>query len=459
MKLRILVTLAGAALMALGLAGCGGSGPASEEPGGASGSGEGSLQGLGSPVEVARGELQDPHVAIDPEDGRVYVAWAKNEAAGSGEHEHGGGGHDEEMPEYNAYLATSDDGGRTFSEPVRVNDVDGEVFSGYNTGPKVTPLEGDGVVVSWTRMKMFSDYPELAARYGEDNGQYLVRMARSDDGGRTFEPAVNAVDDGEITSDSYQTIHATEDGRMVMTFLDYRDGLESPEGYRTHIKTAVSEDGDGFSESTQVDDLSCECCDTSIASGEDGTVYMAYRDQDEEGQSKEELENGLTVRESVVVKSTDGGETWSEPVSLRADGWQFNKCPESGPEIDVDGDGNVHGIYYTGKEPKPGVYYTRSTDEGASFEEPTTLMTDDFFPPATISLATDGAGDAWLAWDDERERETKVHLARVTPDGGASTSEDFAAGATPAVAAVGDSVVAVWAGDGAIRALAPGAGG
>lgn len=48
-------------------------------------------------------------MAIDPEDGRVYVAWARNDTAGSGEHEHGGG-HEEEMPEYNAYLASSDDG-------------------------------------------------------------------------------------------------------------------------------------------------------------------------------------------------------------------------------------------------------------------------------------------------------------------------------------------------------------
>ena len=447
-----------AALLMLGLAGCG-SGSTSGEPGSAEGSGgSGPIPGLGSPVEVARGELQDPHVAIDPEDGRVYVAWARNDA-GPGEHGEGEGHHSDEMPEYNAYLVSSDDGGRTFSEPVRVNQADGEVFSGYNTGPKVTPLAGDGVAVSWTRMKMFSDYPELAERYGEDNGQYLVRMARSDDGGRTFGPAVNAVNDGEITSDSYQTIHATEDGRAVMTFLDYRDGLESPEGYKTHIKTAVSEDGREFSESTQVDELSCECCDTSIASGDDGTVYMAYRDQDEAGQSKEELESGLTVRESVVVRSTDGGESWSEPVSLRDDGWEFNKCPESGPEIDVDDEGNVHGILYTGKESAPGVYYTRSTDEAASFEEPTALMTDDFFPPATISLATDGGGNAWLAWDDEREREPKVHLARVAPDGETNTSEDFAAGSTPSVAASGDAVVAVWAEDGAIKALAPGAEG
>ncbi len=458
MKSPVLASLV-AALLTLGLAGCGGSGPTNGEPEGAGETGgSGPIPGLGSPVEVARGELQDPHVAIDPEDGRVYVAWARNDA-GSGEHGEGEGHHSDEMPEYNAYLASSDDGGRTFSRPVRVNDADGEVFSGYNTGPKVTPLAGDEVAVSWTQMKMFSDYPELAERFGEDNGQYLVRMARSDDGGRTFAPAVNAVNDGEITSDSYQTIHATNDGGAVMTFLDYRDGLQSPEGYKTHIKTAVSEDGRQFSESTQVDELSCECCDTSIASGDDGTVYMAYRDQDESGQSKQELESGLTVRESVVVKSTDGGESWSEPVSLRDDGWEFNKCPESGPEIDVDDEGNVHGILYTGEESAPGVYYTRSADEGASFEEPTALMTADFFPPATISLATDGGGNAWLAWDDEREKQPKVHLARVAPDGEIRKSEDFAAGATPAVAASGDSVVAVWAEGGAIKALAPGAEG
>lgn len=454
MKSPVLTSLV-AALLTLGLAGCG-SGSTNGESGGAGESGgSGPIPGLGSPVEVARGELQDPHVAIDPEDGRVYVAWARNDA-GSGGHGGGEGHHSDEMPEYNAYLASSNDGGRTFSEPVRVNDADGEVFSGYNTGPKVTPLEGGGVTVSWTQMKMFSDHPELAERYGEDNGQYLVRMARSDDGGRTFGPAVNAVNDGEITSDSYQTIHATNDGRMVMTFLDYRDGLENPEDYKTHINTAVSENGREFSESTQVDELSCECCDTSIASGDDGTVYMAYRDQDEAGQSKEELESGLTVRESVVVRSTDGGESWSEPVSLRDDGWEFNKCPESGPEIDVDDEGNVHGILYTGKESAPGVYYTKSTDEASSFEEPTALMTDDFFPPATISLATDGGNNAWLAWDDEREKQPKVHLARVAPDGETRQSEDFAAGSTPSVAASGDSVVAVWAEDGAIKALAPG---
>src|SRR3712207_7491607 len=108
MKSPILASLAVATLLTLGLAGCGGSRSANEEPGRAGESGgNGPIPGLGSPVEVARGELQDPHVAIDPEDDRVYVAWARNDTAGSGEREHGGGGHDERSEEHTSELQSS----------------------------------------------------------------------------------------------------------------------------------------------------------------------------------------------------------------------------------------------------------------------------------------------------------------------------------------------------------------
>src|SRR5688572_4849447 len=82
----------------------------------------------------------------------------------------------------NVYLATSNDGGATFSEPRRVNDQDGDASANNEQPPRVT-VSGSGatrtITVVWSKR---NEDPQKMRRDA-------MRMARSTDGGRTFSPA------------------------------------------------------------------------------------------------------------------------------------------------------------------------------------------------------------------------------------------------------------------------------
>jgi hypothetical protein len=92
-----------------------------------------------------------PAIAVDSRSGRVYVAWTRF---------YGG----RRLP---VEVSSSDDGGLTWSFPVPVHEAGPELFASITVGPDGT------VYVAWDEF--------FAGR---------IAVARSDDGGKTFEPSV-----------------------------------------------------------------------------------------------------------------------------------------------------------------------------------------------------------------------------------------------------------------------------
>ncbi|MGH3041327.1 MAG: sialidase family protein [Gaiellaceae bacterium] len=121
--------------------------------------------------------------------------------------------------------------------------------------------------------------------------------------------------------------------------------------------------GKTFETSQRAELRTCGCCDNGVTVDSKGTVYVAFRNEDAAG-------GKTTVRDSAVIRSYDKGVTWSEPVELGDDDWVFNGCPESGPRILADAEDRLHGLYWTGKEERPGIYYTVSEDGAKSFATP-----------------------------------------------------------------------------------------
>ena len=66
----------------------------------------------------------------------------------------------------------------------------------------------------------------------------------------------------------------------------------------------------------KVDEGTCVCCRTAITSGPDGMVYVAWR----------KIFEG-NVRETVVARSTDHGDTFEASIIVGHDQWVFPACP------------------------------------------------------------------------------------------------------------------------------------
>jgi hypothetical protein len=115
--------------------------------------------------------------------------------------------------------------------------------------------------------------------------------------------------------------------------------------------------------------------------------------------------------------AADSARAWSEPVSLTDD----SASAAWGTDIAVDPAGNVHVVYATGGA-GAAMYYTRSFDDGATWESASQISSA-YDPPDTrhntVQIISDSTGRLHVVWRSARldSGEQTIHYARSL-DGG-----------------------------------------
>ncbi|MDT7859497.1 MAG: hypothetical protein RRA34_01325 [Candidatus Calditenuis sp.] len=153
---------------------------------------------------------------------------------------------------------------------------------------------------------------------------------------------------------------------------------------------------------------------SNVAVAPDGTVYVAYLDTLDDGEMR-----GLA--EIKVVRSDDGGRTWSSPVTAAV----FNEIPFSPrnanfrywasafPQMAVGPNGEVYIVFVGKPVEKPlddgDVYFVRSLDGGRTWSRPIRLNDDEtsrlqFFP----AIAVDPKGTIHVIWGDMRDDPSEI---------------------------------------------------
>lgn len=352
-------------------------------------------------VRIAVDGAVNSGVSIAAAGHRAVVTWAATVAAGT-----------------NVYAAVSDDGGKTFGTPVRVNDVDGDARVNGEQPPRVAI--GADIAVAWVSRL---------------TGVSRIRMARSADGGRTFAPAATAHNESLTGARGWQSLAIDANNLVHAAWLDGRDAnpgapskpappkpaatsgaassshamhrssrqdifhavwrpdRKAPEGKTNAIEARVATDV-------------CFCCKTSVATAPDGTSYVAFRHI-----------YPTNLRDMAVARSIDGGRSFEAPVRVSEDQWQINACPEDGPSIAVGADGTLHITWPTlipGSEPRKGIFYSYSTDRGRTFAP--RIRVDDggegsrtaAHPQLTIAGAT-----VAVVWDESASQGRQVRFAEI----------------------------------------------
>lgn len=347
------------------------------------------------------------------------------------------------------YSSTSRDGGRTFSAPVRVNHVAGDVSVSGEQPPRLvlTPGRGaiPGIVVLWTAKA--------------PNGTRLV-SARSADGGKSFSAATPLPGSTAGGNRGWESAAVTPKGDVVAVWLDHREAARpgTAAAAHQHGDTAQAQvpatDGVARAQLSQIffADLSapasahslaagvCYCCKTSIATS-GGTIVAAWR----------HVYPG-SVRDIAFAKSTDGGRTFTAPVRVSDDNWILNACPENGPAVAIDRESGVHIVWPTllpgaqGAEPTLALFYASSKD-GVHFTKRQPLPTEG--PARHPQLAVDAAGNLSVVWDEQNKGIRKAVLGRGTVDGSGIlhlTRQPITdeSATYPVVSAVPGATVVVW---------------
>jgi len=240
------------------------------------------------------------------------------------------------------YYARSENRGVNFGAGIEVAPGSGLRVAGF---PVVAAGPGNEVSVVWA---------------GESNNDLDVCLARSLDGGKTFLPPIT-VNDRDLGDESLPAIAITPGG------ITYVGWIEHPLASSPNVRLARALPGQPFGPSVQVNHgvvtTSCECCTLDLAILGEDQVAVAY------------MANLNYLRDIFVSRTTDGGLTFAEPVQISDGHWFEAACPTSGPQLVVGPDQALHAVWLDRHDfaPQAGIFYSRSTDGGASFRPPLTL--------------------------------------------------------------------------------------
>jgi hypothetical protein len=216
-------------------------------------------------------DATQPKVAIGP-DGTIHVVFIR-------------GG--------NIAVASSTDGGKTFSEPVVAIDNNGEAKGGMQRGPRIG-VDAKGAVVVTAPLNF--DEAEKAKRFPTQE----LWIARSTDGGKTWTKPVQVNEVAKKAPESLHWMAVSPDGDAHVAWLDMRDGRPR-EQYLYYAKVGPDLK---VGKNLRIAGPVCECCAPGLAVDDKGNPFVLVR----EGAKKN--------RAVVLTRSTNGGKSWSPPAAV-----------------------------------------------------------------------------------------------------------------------------------------------
>ncbi len=304
--------------------------------------------------------------------------------------------------------------GRQWSPPVEIARGD-DFFANWADVPKIG-VAGDGTL-----------WAHWLAKLGASTYAYGIQLARSDDGGESWEPqGLLHAEDSSPTEHGFVS-YAAEGESLRAVWLDGREmEREGPMAVRTAVL------GSTVGGSEVLDERVCECCPTELVATAGGAVAF-YRDRGDT-----ELRN--------IARVAARGETWSDPAAVWDDGWTIPGCPVNGPAAVADGD-RVAIAWFTAPEGDARIRWARSTDGGDTFSEPFELA--NVRPLGRVDLAHGVGDELWLSWIEQGEKDGGVMIARLAEAGELERHEVAVTGASrasgiPRLARLGESLLVVW---------------
>jgi hypothetical protein len=336
-----------------------------------------------APAPPARLELTHPagghevHVsapAVAPGvDGRPLVAWIAASAHAN-----------------TVLAARPGEGG----EPVRVSPAGTSVDS-LHQAPGLAVGPGGELYVTWSSSK---PKPE-GALFASD-----LYLARSLDGGRTFEAPLRINDDRPIAH-SFEDLAVAPDGTVLVAWIDSRDGA----GQTATYVARVVERGSRVARVTRLPaGETCVCCRVSVAAGPGEAAAVLWR----------KVFAG-DVRDMVLSRSADGGRTFEPAATVHADRWKIAACPHRGGQVAADARGRRYAVWYTeGTAGRPDVLFATAAD-GRRFGASRRVHTATGSVPDHARLAMDGAGRGVVVWEDSTAVRRRI-LLRSVGEGGRS---------------------------------------
>lgn len=318
-------------------------------------------------------------------------------------------------------------------------------FSSLQSGKWSQPVlidSGKNWFVNW------ADYPMIAtngndfiahylAKSGDGTYAYDVKMTSSLDKGNTWKASGTLHDDGKEAEHGFVSMLPYK-ANFFIAWLDGRntvmEGMENHEGHHGQMSlraAIVDKDGKKINE-WELDNRTCDCCQTSAAITANGPVVV-YRDRSED-----------EIRDMSIVRLVNN--EWTQPEVIYHDNWKIAGCPVNGPRVVANGN-FVAVAWYTVPEGKSKVNVIFSHDGGKSFDNP--VQVDEGSAIGRVDIVILDDESVMASWMEG----TTIKAAKVHTDGTkdssiiiASSSESRSSG-FPQMTKSGKELFFAWTDD------------
>ena len=286
----------------------------------------------------------------------------------------------------------------------------------------VTKLEGD----SWSNKKLitkgtdwfvnWADFPSISYN-NLSNSIFSFHLQKSSE--ETFSYDVNYHINSKETWKDMNKIHDdnTFSEHGFVSSIPYKDGFmvswldgRNTYGVGDHghakgamtIRSAVLDSNGNIVSQNVIDEMVCECCQTSMAISGDIPIVV-YRDRSE-GE----------IRDIYYSRYIDSN--WTEPHPIHNDGWQINGCPVNGPNVDSYGD-NVVVSWFSASNGRPKVNLKFSTDNGRTFGDKILIDEVDNSPLGRVDIELISETEAIISWLSTVDGKGKLLIRKIKTNG------------------------------------------
>src|SRR5712664_2459027 len=299
-----------------------------------------------------------PQMAVDL-GGNIYVVWEDDSNTNS-----------------NILFSRSTDGGVTFSAPKNLSNT-----SGFSFNPRIAADTHGAINVVWE-----DDTP----------GNLDVMFSHSTDGGLTFSTPLNVSNDApnsdspQIAADASGNLYILWENTSVTLAVVFSRSTDGGVTFSTPVNVSTNAGG-SFSPQMAVDP--------------GGNISVVWED------------DAFTSSDISFSRSADHGATFSIPKSL-----SNNIGNSVSPQVTVDLTGNINVSWQNDGPGNPDIFFSRSSDKGATFSTPKNLSNSPGLSNAP-QIKVDAGGNINVVWADNNPPDLNPDVFFVrSSDGGATFS-------------------------------------
>lgn len=302
--------------------------------------------------------------------------------------------------------------------------------------------EGTNWFINW------ADYPAIAVtenhqmmahilqRSGEGTYAYDVNLITSHDGSSWRNPLL-LHDDGKQAEHGFVTLLPYGEN-FFATWLDGRntvsEEMETHEGHQgaMSIRAAILNAQGGKIAEWELDDRTCDCCQTTAAITANGPVVLYRNRSDEE------------IRDIAIVRWTD--DQWTAPQVIHPDNWKIAGCPVNGPRADALGN-HLAVAWFTATPEESIVYVVFSPDGGETFGD--AVRIDDGKTIGRVDLVMLDENSAAVTWMEGPDIKMRKVYSNGKKEGSIiiATTSDSRSSGFPQMTRSGNELIFAWTDD------------